>query len=430
MRASRPIEGKPRAGEQPSPRAEAPDPAILPARRAHRRPYRPAVTTASATPTPHEPPTPDSGAIDLTDAIAGAHSLSGQRAVDEPRHRRRPGWPRAALVPLPVARVPGTSSLVADPRSRSMLGVLVGTTAAVDHQPTAQACPGTRELPASASTATATKDQVADYLAAYAQTHDIPAARHARPSADADRGAGSWPRPRTAASPLTRSWSRRARSTSPSSPPSRGPSNPVCRSCTAAGTAPRPSCPRRGRVLVVGAGNSAAADRRGARQRLPRGCRRCRVPPDGHSRNGSPAATCSGVIAPRRGRWFRRAVDDRGRAARAAARDGGAAAGCRPPRRTARRPSPGPRPRARAAPALRGPTRSRSAHRAGARSPGPRSVAAFRRLEVAEGLAAPRQAGQRPALEHRGAQLDEPVHRDGVVAAASGQSSSTCASRP
>ena len=33
MRASRPIEGKPRAGKQPSPRAEAPDPAILPARR-------------------------------------------------------------------------------------------------------------------------------------------------------------------------------------------------------------------------------------------------------------------------------------------------------------------------------------------------------------------------------------------------------------
>lgn len=83
MRASRPTEREPLAGEQQPPRADAPDPAVLPARRAHRGSYRPAMTTTAANQTQSTPLTADAGAAtDPTDATPATGARDREQHLD------------------------------------------------------------------------------------------------------------------------------------------------------------------------------------------------------------------------------------------------------------------------------------------------------------------------------------------------------------
>ena len=323
------------------------------------------MTTASATPTPHQPPTPDSGAIDLTDAIQ-ATACGQERRLDV----LVIGAGQAGLALAWYLNRAGARYLVVDADPRLVTpGAPGGTHCGYSprpFQPARDTVPGTGRQPPHQGPGRGLPRRLRP------DARHSGAARHARPSADADRGAGSWPRPRTAASPLTRSWSRRARSTAPH-PLHRG----GLRTRSAAVAQQR--VPHPGPVAPGGTGarrrrrELGAPDRRGGLN----GSHEVVVAAGSHPmdipatvRRPRPVLV---AIAPRRGRWFRRGVDDRGRAARAAARAGGAAAGWPPPRQTASRPPTRSPAAARAAPGPPGRTRSRSAHRAGARSPGPRS---------------------------------------------------------
>ena len=145
MCASRSTEREPRTGEQPAPRADVPDPVILPARRAHRRSYRPVMTTASQSPTCREPHLDVLvlGAGQAGLALAWHLNRAGARylvvdAAPEVGHAWRTRWDSLRLfTPSQYDGLPGTPF-----------------PAPADSHPT--------------------KDEVADYLAAYAQTIEIP----------------------------------------------------------------------------------------------------------------------------------------------------------------------------------------------------------------------------------------------------------------
>ena len=107
-------------------------------------------------------------------------------------------------------------------------------------------------------TPTRRKDDVADYLAAYAAHFDLPVRLNSPGAAAAPRGRRR-PSPsprRPACCTPSRSSSPPARSRPRASPRSPSSSTRWCRSCTAPSTATPTQLPAGGRVLVVGAANS------------------------------------------------------------------------------------------------------------------------------------------------------------------------------
>ena len=216
-------------------------------------------------------------------------STRHRRAPRRHRHRRRPGRPRGGVPPLAARRpLPRRRRR---PRDRPRLALPMGLAAAVHPRRSTTACPAWRSR-ARPSTYP-TKDEVADYLAAYAAASTCRSCSTPGRAARAHRERPSPCTPARAGCALARSWSPPARSSGRSSRPSPATSDPdVAQLHTSAYREPRRRA-RPGPVIVVGAGNSgrqialelAATARRHARGRQPR---------RSSCRSGSWAATCSG----------------------------------------------------------------------------------------------------------------------------------------
>ena len=180
--------------------------------------------------------------------------MSGHGAVRDGDHRRRAGGPRGRLPPgqaRPALRDPRRERA-----DRRRAGAPAGTRCACSRRRATTGCRAGASRRRRWSFPT--KDEMADYLEAYAERFELPVRTGIRVDALAKDGRSVRRRRRRAAgSRRTTSWSRPG----PTGPPGcrRSPtsSTRASSSSTRATTGIRRSCPS-GPVLVVGAGNSGA----------------------------------------------------------------------------------------------------------------------------------------------------------------------------